>query len=288
MRSSADLIDFTRFLIGEKTSRYFRNGHLNSCLSASQNRIAALLRKADAGFFETYEDYTMVVDQRNYDLPSFFKSPLYVERIDGNYANDPREVTHRRIASPAARASDTTWDIKGDEIMFYPTPQSTTPQYRLWYSYYLPDLLYCHLDSGSDQNTIVLASSADTEDDYRLAVPVDDYYNDLTVEMISGDESGETAVVSDYDGDTRTLELDVGFSGSPGSGEIISSHIQIPEDMWESMALLAAHLSRARDREGRYIYGREFIESLKYVMPEAQLRLGSQGAVHLYSIDGVV
>jgi hypothetical protein len=288
VRSSADLIEFTRFLIGEKTSRYFRNGHLCSCLSAAQHRIAAMLRKADSGFFETYEDYTMVADQGNYDLPGFFKSPLKVERIDGNYATTPKEINHRRQTAPGGRSSFTTWDIKGNEIWFSPAPTSATPQYRLWYSFYLPDMLYCHLGTGSDQNTIVLASTPDAEDDYRLAVAVDDYYNSLTVEMISGDESGETAVVSDYDGEARTLELAVGFSGNASAGEIISSHIQIPEDMWEPLALLAAHLSRARDREGRYIYGREFSESIKFTIPEAMLRLSGMGEVQLYGVDGAI
>lgn len=286
MRSSADLIEFTRFLIAEKTSRHFRNGHLNSCLSAAQNRIAAMLRKEDAGFFETYQDYDAVANQGNYSLPSFFKSPVLVERVDGNYASNPKRIPHRREKEPASRSSNTTWDIKGSEIWFYPAPTSATPDYRLWYKHSLPDMLYGPVGTVSG-TSCQLAQAADAEDDYRLAIAVDDYYNGLTIEMIDGDEIGETRTVSDYDGDTRVITLSSAFSGDPSPGEIISSHIQIPEDMWECLGLMAANLSRARDREGRYIYGREFVEAIKYYLPESQLRLAGKGQVHVYSIDGV-
>lgn len=286
MRSAADIIDFTRFLISEKTAKYFRNGHLCSCASAAQNRIAAMLRKEDAGFFETYYDYTMTANIGYYSLPSFFKAPILLERIDGNYANNPKEIPHRRVRGVSARSSDVTWDIKGDYIWINPAPTSTTPQYRLWYNHYLPDMLYCAVGTCSG-TSIELAQTADADNDYRLPIAVDDYYNDLTVEMATGDEIAEVRTVEDYDGDTRTITLSSALSGNPSSGEIISSHIQLPEDFWEAMCLLSAHLSRARDREGRFIYGREFVESLKYVLPEAQMRLSTMGEVQLSSVDGV-
>jgi len=142
--------------------------------------------------------------------------------------------------------------------------------------------------AGSDVNTLKLTQTADAEDDYRIPIGIDDYYNGVTVEMATGGEVGEPSVVSDYVSATGTLELTTDLSGSPSAGEIVTSHIQVPEDMWEPLTLLSAHLSRARDREGRYIYGREFMESIKYTLPEAMLRLSGMGEVQLYGVDGVV
>ena len=286
MRNSFDLMTFTRFLIAEKTSRYFRSGHIFSSLSAAQNRIAALLRSEDAGFFQTYIDYTMVADQRNYDLPVHFKAPVHVERIDGNFAKYPPEVRLRRTRPPGARSSDTTYDIIGKEIFFDPAPSSTTPKYRLWYSHSLPDLAYGVMPATSTVSAIKLASAAGTDDAYFPAVPIDDYYNGLSIEILSGDQLGDVFVVDDYAGSTRIVTPVTDLTGVPGAATY-ASHIQVDEDMWEALCLMAAHLSRIRDKDGNYMFGREFISAWQTLVGDTRLRLSTLGEVKVYGVDGV-
>lgn len=288
MRNAFDLMTFTRFLIAEQVSRYYRTGHIVSALSAAQNRIAALLRTEDAGFFETFEDYTMVVDQRNYDLPMHFKAPTYVERIDGSFAETPLEIKMRRTKSPAGRSSWTTYDIIGKEIFFDPRPASTTPQYRLWYTYSLPDLGYGQAPAGGSTSNVLLASAADTDQNYFAAVPIDDYYNGVTFEVISGTAAGEIFVVDDYVGSTRAITPVTTLGTALVANDVYASHIQIDEDIWECLCLLAANLSRVRDKDGNYLYGREFIQAWQTIVGETRLRLSTMGEVRLYGVDGVV
>jgi len=287
MRNAFDLMTFTRFLIAEKTSRYFRTGHIVSALSAAENRIAALLRTEGAGFFETYVDYDMVVDQPNYDLPIHFKAPVLVERVDGNFAKNPVEVRLRRGRSPGARSSDTTYDIVGSEIRFHPRPSSATPDYRLWYTRSLPDLAYGTMPAGSTASNILLAAEAGSNQEYFAAVPIDDYYNGVTFEIVSGARAGDIFEVSDYVGSTRAITPVTNLAGAPDGTSVYASHIQIDEDLWECLCLMAAHLSRIRDKDGNYLFGREFISAWQTLVGDTRLRLNTMGEVRLYGIDGV-
>lgn len=287
MRNASDLVDFTRYLISERTARYFRNGPLVNCLSAAQNRIAALLRMESAGFFEDSVDYDMVVDQTEYDLPAFFKAPLKLERVDGNFADYPKEIPHRRNMAPGGRSSDATWDIKAGKLEIHPPPTSATPDYRLWYSYSLPDMVYGLCPQASSSASVYLATTNETNDDYRAALAIDDYYNGLTFEITAGTGIGQSMLASDYTGSTRLLTVSAAPSVPLDDTSYYASHIQVPEDFWEPLCLLAANLSRVRDKDGNYVYGREFVESLKYLLSDARLRLSGLGEVRLYSADGV-
>lgn len=288
MRNAFDLMTFTRFLIAEKTSRYFRSGHIVSALSAAQNRIAALLRTEDAGFFETYYDYdSLVVDQPNYDLPIHFKAPTYVERVDGNFAANPLEIRMRRTKSPGGRSNDVTYDIIGNEIHFHPRPSSSTPTYRLWYVYSLPDLAYGNVKDGCAADSVLLASAADSDQNYFAAVPIDDYYNGVTFEVVSGTAAGEIFVVDDYAGSTRTITPVSNLGTTPVLDDVYASHIQIDEDLWECLCLMAAHLSRVRDKDGNYLFGKEFISAWQTLVGDTRLRLNTMGEVRLYGVDGV-
>jgi hypothetical protein len=279
---------FTRFLIAEKASRYFRTGHIVNALSAAQNRVAALLRNEDAGFFSTYYDYTsLVIDQPNYDLPPFFKAPMLVERVDGNFAESPVEVRLRRTKTPAARSSDTTYDIVGKEIHFHPRPSSATPTYRLWYTFSLPDLAYGNAPAGGAEGNVLLAPAPDANLDYFAAVPLDDYYNNITFEVVSGTAAGEVFVVDDYVGSTRAITPVTDLGTALAEDDVYASHIGIDEDLWECLCLMAAHLSRARDKDGNYLYGREFISAWQTLVGDTRLRLNTMGEVRLYGIDGV-
>jgi len=279
---------FTRFLIAEKTSRYFRTGHIVNALSAAQNRIAALLRTEDAGFFETYYDYdSLVVDQRNYDLPIRFKAPTYVERIDGNFANAPLEIEMRRTKAPGARSSDTTYDIIGKEIFFDPAPRTTTPTYRLWYVFSLPDIAYGQAPAGGAVGNVLLAPTADSDQNWFAAVPIDDYYNGLTFEVVSGTAAGEIFVADDYVGSTRAITPVTDLGTALAAADVYASHIQIDEDLWEPLTLMAAHISRVRDKDGNYMFGKDFIAAWQTLVGDTRLRLSTMGEVKLYSVDGV-
>ena len=287
MRNAFDLMTFTRFLIAEKTSRYFRTGHIVNALSAAQNRVAALLRTEDAGFFVRSVDYDMVVDQPNYDLPIHFKSPLMVERVDGNFAENPVEVRLRRAKSPGGRSNDTTYDIKGKEIFFHPRPYSATNDYRLWYVHSLPDLAYGTMPAGSAAGNILLAATADTDQNYFAGVPIDDYYNELTFEITAGVQAGSIFVVDDYVGSTRAITPVTNLAGAPDDTSVYASHIEVDEDLWEPLCLMAAHLSRVRDKDGNYMFGKEFIAAWQTLVGDTRLRLSTMGEVRLYGVDGV-
>ena len=74
----------------------------------------------------------------------------------------------------------------------------------------------------------------------NLATAVDDYYNGQTLHFISGALSGQSQVIRDYDGATKTITLDSALTSAPGNADefiVLSTHVhtiaEIADGVWD-------------------------------------------------------
>jgi hypothetical protein len=74
----------------------------------------------------------------------------------------------------------------------------------------------------------------------NLAAAVDDYYNGQTLHFISGSLAGQSQVIRDYSGTTKTITLDSALTSAPSNADefiVLSTHVhtiaEIADGVWD-------------------------------------------------------
>jgi len=74
----------------------------------------------------------------------------------------------------------------------------------------------------------------------NLAAAVDDYYNGQTLHFISGSLAGQSQVIRDYNGTTKTITLDSALTSAPSNADefiVLSTHVhsiaEIADSVWD-------------------------------------------------------
>lgn len=74
----------------------------------------------------------------------------------------------------------------------------------------------------------------------NLAAAVDDYYNGQTLHFISGSLSGQSQVIRDYNGTTKTITLDSALTSAPSNADefiVLSTHVhtiaEVADGVWD-------------------------------------------------------
>lgn len=70
----------------------------------------------------------------------------------------------------------------------------------------------------SDESTVNDASATTTNFVTALTETTDDYYNQKVITFIDGNLSGQSRVISDYNGTTKTITVDEAFTEAPANG----------------------------------------------------------------------
>lgn len=71
----------------------------------------------------------------------------------------------------------------------------------------------------SDESTVNDASATTTSFVTALTETTDDYYNQKVITFIDGNLSGQSRVISDYNGTTKTITVDEAFTEAPANGD---------------------------------------------------------------------
>ncbi len=121
-------------------------------------------------------------------------------------------------------------------IGLYPKPNSTNAGAYLFITgYHKPKILNAGTcNTGTSATALVLATGSST---VPYPNPVNDYYNDLYVEIYSGTGAGQISKITDYVGSTGTCT--VSFTTAPTTASIYGMISEIPSDMHYLMPLYA-------------------------------------------------
>jgi len=125
------------------------------------------------------------------------------------------------------------YDKASKTIGLYPKPNaSNAGAYLLIEGIYMPRILNAGLASAGAATTLTLATGSATQ---PYGSSVDDYYNDLYMELYSGTGIGERAKITDYVGSTKVCT--VNFTTTPTTSSYYGMVSELPETAHPLMIL---------------------------------------------------
>ncbi len=228
-----DMLQLLRDNIHEATATHWSDVNLVRRLNQAQNRVAQLVAMSPGQWLVKSKSVT--ASNSVITLPDDCSKPLYLEDANGNPIHWLGSVTHRRVS----RAAGTSIDIGAREA--YPlmstievNEDSFGDTCTLWYLRRVPNL---HTGTAGTNSG---SSALEFDSDLNL-VYLDDYYNDVTVEVID-QSSGIVDIrstISDYVASTRIATI----SGIPSSGDLYGTISVLPEETHDLIVVWATVLA---------------------------------------------
>jgi len=125
---------------------------------------------------------------------------------------------------------------KTDNIVgLYPKPNSTNAgSYLFLDTYYLPKVLHAGTAASGTDTTMVMAAGSTTA---MYPSALNDYYNNIFLEIYEATGAGERAQITDYVASSRTLTVD--FTTTPDSTSVFGMVPEIAEEAHQLMELYA-------------------------------------------------
>ena len=194
------------------------NEQILKAINKAQLLLHAFLFKRDAGLFLTEADLTGV--NSVYTLPANF-AKLAVFRDDDGKQVYPIHVSQSKRRQ--ADGSDRLYVRKGNTLVL--DKDGVTDTYKLYYYTKPRDIHMGRLDDGGAQSLTL---------DSRFGKMIDDYYNDMQVEITTGTKFIDT--ITDYTGSTRAAVI----SGTGVQGEFYGLVSELPEPFHALIPLKAA------------------------------------------------
>ncbi len=154
-------------------------------------------------------------------LPTDCAKPVYMEGVtSGNEIPINTTIRERR----ASRLTGFSLDQVGHdayllEKVIEVNQDSFSEQVYLWYERRIPDLHFGTASAGA-------ATSLTLEDSKQESMQ-DDYYNEMTIEIVSGTAAGLRTTISDYAGNTRICTL---AAGTPDDTSVYGLVTVLPQE----------------------------------------------------------
>jgi len=241
------MLQLLRDYLGEPTAEHWSDVNLVRRLNQAQRKVTTLVAQSPGQWL--VKRGTVTPSASVVTLPSDCAKPLYMEEVaTGRVVSWLPTVGYRRVS----REAGTTLAIEEREA--YPlmsTIEVNQDDYEnqcyLWYEMRPPDLHTGLAGSGTGASALVFAA------DLNL-VYVDDYYNDVTVEVI--DASGGTvdirSVITDYTASTHTAVI-TGTGAQNDSYGTISVLPEITHDLIVLEAAVASVLKPGTTADERLV-----------------------------------
>lgn len=142
----------------------------------------------------------------------------------------------RRLTANANFLFGTGYHLFDEKIIFEPNDEVNNDHYiRLWYFPQAPDLHRGTAQSGTT-STITLAADGGTGLLGTTRI-IDNYYQYMRIEIISGTGAGQIRRITQYVGSTRVATITPNWTTTPTSSSIYSIVSPIQEDYQELLAL---------------------------------------------------
>ena len=160
------------------------------------------------------------------------------------------------------------WNKASKVIGLHAKPNSSNAGAYLFVSgYHKPKRLHAGTAAAGADTTLTLAAGSST---VQAPSTVDDYYNDIFIEIYSGTGQGERARITDYAGSTRVCTVD--FTTTPSTDTIYGMVPQIPESSMYLMELYA--MSKMLEKGGSRTtladrYWNQFMQGLSLAISES-------------------
>ncbi len=197
-----DMLKDLRANCGEKTASHWTDKELLAKLNRGQNKINMEVSMSPSDWLVTSASVTP--SSSVITLPADCAKPVYLEETtSGKAISFNSTVRERRVT----RASGTSLELGALEAYtLMSTIEVNQSSYgtacTLWYQIRVPDLHTGTASAGSAQS--ITLDTTDGIDETGLgARAVDDYYNNMEIEIVTGTGSPSIVTISDYTGSTR-------------------------------------------------------------------------------------
>lgn len=237
-------------------SNFFSGEEVMRRLFDAQQRIVRDIVTADPSFFIARADLSLVAGTALYSLPLNARAGtrfLFSETSPSSVSNSQTWQAHLRdffiynAPGVGATVNEYSFAVENGQVRVMPTPTvSQANAIRVWYS---PN--YGNMIEGS-----VLAATATTVQVYTTpnwttsfgkVSNRDDYYNGMSLHVVSGTGAGQTQEVLDYAGSTRTFTTAT-WTTTPDATSVVAVLCPIPEDHHGVVPLMAAYVGSAKNR----------------------------------------
>ena len=239
------MLELLRDQIAEAVAAHWDNDKLVARLNLAQRKVAVLVQNYPGSWFVKSADLTPV--DSIITLPSDCAKPVYLEeKSSGQPIDWLGNVTTRRVS----RNTLATIGYSGRLIEAYPLLNSLeintvgyTNEVTLWYETRVPDLMAGTASAG--------AATSLTFPDESPVKHIDDYYNDVAIEVESGTGAATVGdIITDYDGVSRVCTV----SGTYDATSIFGTVSRLPEEchpliLAEATVLAIAKPSSSLDKE---------------------------------------
>lgn len=230
--NAADMLALLRDYLNEATASFWTDVNLVRRLNMSQRKVERMVAMSPGDWLT--KSASVTPSSSVITLPSDCAKPIYLEETsDGEPLSWLPSVAYRRVS----RAVGTTLDQAGAQEA-YPlraTIEVNRDDYStactLWYQIRVPNLHTGVAGASSGASALQFASD-------RNLVYLDDYYNDVTVEVID-DTSGVVDIrseITDFAASTGIATI----TGTAASGDTYGTISLLPEETHHLIVLDAA------------------------------------------------
>lgn len=225
--NSHTMLEELRSNVAEPDPNFWADAELLRKLNAKQLKVATMLSMSRGNWLTKSKNITPVASKVAF--PSDCAKVIYLEETSTGYPIAINiNVSERRISRGYANSfissiySGRDAYLVNDGIMI--NVDDYTTQVTLWYQRRVPNLHVGKAQTGSGAAVVILGSTDGEDQSGHGAEIVDDYYNDVKIERISGTQISDT--ITDYTGSTRSAVV----TGTFAAGDIYGTVPVIPEE----------------------------------------------------------
>ncbi len=213
-------------------------------LNRGQMEVQQLLVSLDDRYFLTATAQDGIEDQNYYPLPPdcLMGRVLMVERVEGErrYAYWPIDMEEKeayRLSSVSGLAYHGRLEIRGGEVLLYPSPPAGTNNVVIYHNRRLADLDFGPVPSNAGNTDLTLNSTAR---------PLAHYYDNYRVSIVgSGSARDQTRTITNYTA-ARVCTVDQ-WDTNPTTADYYAVECELGEDFERLMVVKAVMMAMRRD-----------------------------------------
>jgi len=229
--NTADMLALGRDYVNEATASYWSDVNFVRRLNVAQRKVALMVQMSNPNWL--VKSTSVTPSASVITLPSDCSKPIYLEETSTNVPLTWIEsVSYRRVSRSIG--SGIGYTGHGEVYPLANTIEVNQDSYTnactIWYIQRVPDLHTGIAASGSGENALIFASD-------RNVILLDDYYNNITVEVIDG-TSGIVDIrstISDYASATRSATI----TGTAAADDVYGTISVLPPETHDLIVLEA-------------------------------------------------
>lgn len=206
-------------------------------LHAANQNIQRIISDADGTFFVQNTSISLVANQATYDLPANARLGariVFTEGIAGSEEIPSINMFKHHVDYEASGLTQgRQYTIEGAKVRIAPVPTSAeTDAVRVWYIPNFGNMLYGVASAGAASTITGWTTASNYTTNFGEIDKRDDYYNGMTIRIISGTSAGDQRIVSDFDGGTSggLWTVNTAWTSTPDTTSVFCLESPVPED----------------------------------------------------------